>query len=132
MSKSAPDPASRILLTDSYDQIRKKLRGAVTDNDPAISYDPINRPGTSNLLTILGACTGQDARSCVPPESGHGKLKERVAEAIEAKIGGPRQEYMRLREDPGYLEEVAKSGAAKARELSNQTLHQVRKMIGLA
>ena len=65
MSKSNPDVRSRILLTDSYSQIRSKLRGAVTDSITGISYNPVpvNRPGISNPLTILAACREQGVES---------------------------------------------------------------------
>ncbi|KAF8319437.1 Nucleotidylyl transferase [Clavulina sp. PMI_390] len=53
MSKSAKDPKSRILLSDSRDEIARKIRKAVTDSETTISYDPIHRPGISNLLRIL-------------------------------------------------------------------------------
>lgn len=55
MSKSAPDASSRILLTDSDDDIARKIKRAVTDSEARIAYDPQSRPGVSNLLAILAA-----------------------------------------------------------------------------
>merc|ERR1711939_99457 len=52
MSKSDPNPKSRILLTDSNEVIRSKIKSAMTDSFDGISYEPERRPGVSNLLDI--------------------------------------------------------------------------------
>lgn len=133
MSKSAPDASSRILLTDTSSQIEKKIKGAVTDSIQGISYDPINRPGTSNLISILGACTGESVEQIVPryEGKGHGHLKKDVAEALESLIKGPRAEFARLQAEQGFLASIAAEGAAKAKERSSKTLNAVREMLGL-
>ena len=53
MSKSATNDWSRINMTDSDDEIAKKLRRAVTDSDFGITYDRENRPGVANLLEMV-------------------------------------------------------------------------------
>ncbi|KAG7570978.1 hypothetical protein FFLO_01072 [Filobasidium floriforme] len=58
MSKSAPNPNSRILITDPPEVIVKKIRGAVTDSERTLTWDPEERRGVSNLLRILDACQG--------------------------------------------------------------------------
>ncbi|KAJ7684379.1 hypothetical protein DFH06DRAFT_5420 [Mycena polygramma] len=135
MSKSAHDPNSRILLTDSAAQISAKLRAAVTDSIASgVTYDPVARPGTSNLLTILAACADEDVHDVAAARVGmsHGELKAEVAAAVEALVAPPRAEFERLRQDVGYLDQVAADGAAAARELSSQTMLQVRARIGLS
>ncbi|KAI6111219.1 Aminoacyl-tRNA synthetase, partial [Pisolithus sp. B1] len=101
MSKSSPDAASRILLTDSASEIKSKIRAAVTDSIPGISYDPVHRPGTSNLLTILAACTESDVQDVARTYSsrGHGRLKSDVADAVEELLKGPRSELERIRRE---------------------------------
>jgi len=133
MSKSSPDVASRILLTDTASQIKSKIRSAVTDSIQGITYDPVNRPGASNLLTILAASLDQDVeRVAAGYESkGHGALKQDVADAVEELLKGPREEFERIRHDKAYLAGVAKSGAEKAKVLSSETLGTVRRLIGL-
>jgi tryptophanyl-tRNA synthetase len=133
MSKSAPDIQSRILLTDTYSQITSKIRAAVTDSIPGITYDPLARPGTSNLLTILAACTGEDAAKVAGRYEGlgHGKLKTDVAEAVECALKGPREEFARVRMDTGFLLRVAREGAEKARVRSEATMRDVRSRVGL-
>jgi tryptophanyl-tRNA synthetase len=138
MSKSAPDARSRILLTDSPEDVIKKLKGAMTDSDPTIVYDPVARPGTANLLSILAACEGHERPSTTPGAvamrfagKGHAELKKEVAEAVIAFLEGPRKELERIKRDVTYLQEVEAEGARKAREISGKTLEEVRKRLGL-
>lgn len=133
MSKSAPDAASRILLTDSAKDISRKIKASVTDSLGNITYDPVARPGTSNLLAILAACTDEDVRVVAAryEGKGHGPFKVDVAEAVERLIEGPRKEFERIRGEREYLDEVAREGARKAKDRSEVTLKQVRVTIGL-
>lgn len=133
MSKSAPDANSRILLTDSYEEIKAKIRISVTDSIPGITHDPINRPGTSNLLTILSACLGEEVSLTAERyrEKNHGVLKADVVEALAEMLKGPRDEILRLRKDEGYLKGVVDEGARKAREISEKTMVEVRAKVGL-
>lgn len=64
----------------------------------------------------------------------HSDLKKDVAEAIEDALAKPRAEFARLTtgSEDGYLDEVARQGALKAREISGPVLEKVRKVIGLA
>ncbi|KAG5650936.1 hypothetical protein H0H81_010491 [Sphagnurus paluster] len=133
MSKSSPDLQSRILLTDTAAQIKSKIRSAVTDSTPGITYDPLARPGTSNLLTILSACTDEDVHAVAGryEGKGHGHLKADVAEAVEDLLKGPRTEFERIRHEKTFLEAVAKAGAERARERSEATMVCVRELLGL-
>jgi tryptophanyl-tRNA synthetase len=134
MSKSSPDTASRILLTDTSSQIKAKIRGAVTDSIQGITYDPVSRPGTSNLLTILAACTDNDVLEVAKryENKGHGYLKSEVTEAVEEVLKGPRAEFERIRHEKTFLKEVARKGASQALEISEATIDQVRRRVGLS
>lgn len=59
MSKSDPDPKSRISLLDNQDDITKKMKKAVTDSTSEVFYDLENRPGVSNLIGIHSAVSGK-------------------------------------------------------------------------
>ncbi|KAL4074545.1 hypothetical protein V8B97DRAFT_1868581 [Scleroderma yunnanense] len=134
MSKSSPDTASRILFTDTASQIKSKVKSAVTDSIHGISYDPIARPGTSNLLTILAACTDSDAPDVAKLYEckGHGQLKDDVVDAIEEMLRGPRAEFERIKREKLYLDDVARRGALKAMEHSSATIQEVKMCMGLA
>lgn len=132
MSKSSPVISSRILLTDTTSNILSKFKGAVTDSIRGITYDPVNRPGAANLLSIFAACTNEQAEGVAAryADKGHAELKIDVADAVENILKGPRAEFERLRKDQGYLAQVAKEGAEKAQELSGKTMKEVRDLVG--
>ena len=66
MSKSADSPHGTILVLDDLDEVAKKFKRAVTDTDNEVRFDPETKPGVSNLLSILGACTGRVTRRSWP------------------------------------------------------------------
>jgi len=131
MSKSAADPNSRILLTDSHETIIKRIRRAVTDSISGITFDPVERPGTSN---ILSACTGEVPAALAERYAGskHGSLKKDVAEAVEEALRKPRVEFARLCGDRTFLGQVARDGAEKGREHPSEMMREVRRRIGLS
>ena len=136
MSKSATDPRSRILLTDSAEEIRAKIGVAVTDSMPGITYDSALRPGVSNLIEILGHMDGRTDFEAVAGEfEGHSlkSLKERVADRVVEELSGIRREYGVIMREDGidYLDHVAAKGAEKAQQSAESTLDRVRKAVGL-
>jgi tryptophanyl-tRNA synthetase len=134
MSKSSPSIRSRILLTDTAAQIHSKIRDAVTDSISRITFDPDNRPGTTNLLTILAACTNEDVAVVARKyeSKGHERLKADVADVVEETIKTPRAEFEKIRHEKAHLNKIAKDGAEKARERSQATMHGVRSRLGLS
>ncbi|KLO19639.1 tryptophanyl-tRNA synthetase [Schizopora paradoxa] len=134
MSKSAADSNSRILLTDDYQTIRRKVRSAVTDSTPGVTFDPENRPGTSNLISILAGCTGEDATAVARrySDKGHGYLKNDVVEAVEEMLKEPRSELLRLKSDQAYLKSISEQGSREARQISSRTMEEVRRLVGLS
>lgn len=138
MSKSDSNPKSRILITDSREAIFSKVKGAVTDSIEGISYEPTTRPGVSNLLSILYHLNNgnfsslQDVGSECKDLSMRA-LKERVAEMVDATLSGIRDRYAEVMQRRGgaYLDEVAQSGAERARKSAERTMRDVREAIGL-
>lgn len=133
MSKSDEDENSLISLLDDPDAIRRKFRRAVTDSDAEIRYDPDNKPGVSNLLSILSACTGQGMEEIVADLEGrgYGELKDRTAEAVVAALMPIQQEFTRLMADKTYLAGILKENAQRADALAQRTLRRVYKKLGL-
>ena len=132
MSKSDPDE-SMISLADAPDAIRRKLKRAVTDSDGAIRYDPENKPGVSNLLSIYAAMAGVTPEQAAEELSGqgYGVLKEKVAEAVIEVLSPIQDEYRRLIADKAYIHDVLQKNAERAQALARRTLRKVYKKVGL-
>lgn len=145
MSKSDANAASRVLITDSAAEIRKKVMRAVTDSQSGfVSYDTAGRPGVSNLLEILAVLEGPETggvRRRTPAEvagdfagSQHPlkALKERTAEVVVAELRDVRERYMELLGDSDgkELDEIEALGAEKARASAEATMKLVKEAVG--
>ena len=132
MSKSDVNPKSRIELTDTADSIHEKIKKAVTDTTPSISYDPEARPGVSNLVEIYAAVTGRTPQEVVATAEGWDtvQFKEHLAAVVNERIAPIREEFTRLQTDKGHVENVLNSGAEKARAIASETYAQVLEVVG--
>lgn len=133
MSKSDPEECF-ISLLDEPDAVRRKIKRAVTDSDAEIRFDPENKPGVSNLLSIITSLTGQDMESLCAEMAGkgYGDLKTRTADAVIASLEPLQAEYKRLIADKQYLLDILLAGAEKANYLAVKTLRKVQKKVGFA
>ncbi len=131
MSKSDPDD-SFIGLLDTPDVVRRKMRRAVTDSETEIRYDPENKPGVSNLLSIYCALTGESMDNVVASFSskGYGDLKNAVADVIIDTLSPIQTEFHRYMADKSYLESVWRTGAERASRIAERTLSKAMKKIG--
>lgn len=133
MSKSDENAGNYIALLDDPKTIVKKVKRAVTDTDNHIRYDRDNKPGVSNLLTLLSGASGKSI-SALESEyegKGYGQLKTDTADAIVALLEPIQTEFHRLRDDETELMQVMKQGAAQARASANHTLTRVKVAMGL-
>ena len=132
MSKSDPDPGSRILVTDDADTIRRKIRRAITDSGTRVSYDRERKPGVSNLLDIMAAFTGRTVHELADEyeSGGYGGFKEAVAESVIAGLAPVRSAYVEL--DDRRVERIMEAGAETARDRAEKTMTEVRRRIGLS
>ncbi|GJF17296.1 tryptophan--tRNA ligase [Mycolicibacterium cyprinidarum] len=132
MSKSAATDAGLISLLDDPAKTAKKIRSAVTDSDREIRFDPAAKPGVSNLLTIQSAVTGVDIDKLVHSYAGrgYGDLKKETAEAVVEFVTPIKVRVDEFLADPAELESVLARGAARAREVSGQTLRRVYDRLG--
>ncbi|KAJ3348979.1 hypothetical protein GGF32_005885 [Allomyces javanicus] len=135
MSKSHANPKSRIDLTDSDATIAKKIRGAVTDSDPSVTWDPEHRPGVANLLSLYAACRDLDPAGLPEGELkgvvGMANLKQKVAECVVDTVRPVRDEYLRLGGEEGYVKAVLEEGNARARAEADATWEMVMKAVGM-
>ena len=132
MSKSENDDPGRVTLMDSPDTIMRLFKRAVTDCDACVRYDPENKKGVSNLMTIYAACSGKSFPEIEAEFEGrgYGDFKLAVGEAVVELLRPIREEASRLLMDRSYLETVCKNGAEKAEYIANKTLRKVYKKVG--
>ncbi len=131
MSKSAPSAAGALRLLDPPDVLRRKVMRAVTDNEAVVAYDPHRKPGVSNLLAILAACTGDDPYVLAGRFDRYGELKEAVADAVISVLAPIRDRCLRLSEDPHQVQAALRAGAKRAREVAGEKVSRAKAAIGL-
>jgi tryptophanyl-tRNA synthetase len=136
MSKSHLDPRSRILLTDNPDEITRKVMSALTDSVNSVSYDPVSRPGVSNLLQLL-SCFSDNPKSAeelgeIYAGLGLGDFKALVSQTIADSLEGIRARYTEVMAEDGgrYLDYVEAKGAERARANAEATMAIVRDAVG--
>lgn len=132
MSKSDTNKKAIITLLDDLKTIEKKIKSAVTDSEGVVSYDPINKPGVANLLTIEAALTGESIDSLVAKYegSGYGDFKASVAKAVTEHLAPIQERYAALLESE-ELDKILDAGAEKANHLANRTLKKMENAMGL-
>ena len=132
MSKSAENANGSIFLTDDRDTIIRKFKRAVTDSGSEIIFDPQNKAGVSNLLSIYSVFSGRSVEDAQKDFAGkgYGDLKLAVGETVADKLAPIQKEQERLLSDKAYLDGVLKSGAEKAAYVAGKTLAKVYKKIG--
>jgi tryptophanyl-tRNA synthetase len=130
MDKSDPVGSGVLFLLDGPDDIARKIARAVTDSDTgpdAVRRDPVRKPGVTNLMDIVTACTG----AAVEGVSTYGSLKRTATEAVLSVLDPLRKRYVELAEDPAYVAEVYAAGAAHCRAETAPVLSAARAAVGL-
>ena len=132
MSKSDPNEKSCIYLTDSENVIRKKIGSAVTDSETCVKYDVENKPGISNLLTILSACTNKPINELEEEfkDSNYGTFKKAVADAV-VELLKPIQERFTEYVNSKELDKILNKGRDNASYAASKMIRKVYKKIGL-
>jgi tryptophanyl-tRNA synthetase len=133
MSKSDTDDAiGTIRLLDPPDVIRRQIMRAVTDSENEVRHDEAAKPGVTNLLEILAACTDGDPVQLATAYSSYGALKQDVADAVLAVIEPLQKEYARLATDPAAIDGLLAQGRDRAIEASTPRLRAAVHAMGLA
>ena len=135
MSKSDEIGNGRVCLMDDPADIMRKFKRAVTDCDTerCVRYDPENKPGVANLMSIYSAVTGKSFAE-IEAEfegKGYGAFKPAVGEAVIETLRPIREEATRIIKDKAYLETMCRDGAERASYIAEKTLRKVRKKVGL-
>lgn len=132
MSKSDPNKKSFIEVVDEPDLVVEKCKKALTDPISEVYYDAENRPGVSNLIRIYHLTTGHAIDDIVKQFEGleTAKFKLALADVLIEKFKQTRDEFKRLRNDVGYLEEVLRRGESKAKPIAIETISQLKHLLG--
>ncbi|GHV41048.1 tryptophan--tRNA ligase [Clostridia bacterium] len=132
MSKSSDAAGDTVFVLDPPDIVRAKLKRAVTDSDGEIRYDPDNKPGVSNLLTIYASLSDKTSEEAAVEFAGqgYGVLKSAVAERIIQTTAPIQAEFTKILEDKAYLDGILTDGAKRAEKIAARTLTKLRKKIG--
>lgn len=131
MSKSADSDSGIVFLLDDDATIMRKFKRAVTDSESEVRYDRASKPGVSNLLDILSACTGRDVDALADEYSQYGPLKQDTGESVVEVLKPVRARYAELMSDPAQLSRLLRIGNERARDVAAATLRRVHGAIGL-
>ncbi|MEU4080342.1 tryptophan--tRNA ligase [Streptomyces venezuelae] len=132
MSKSASTPKGLINLLDDPKTTAKKVKSAVTDTETVIRFDPENKAGVSNLLTIMSTLTATSVEDLEKSYEGkmYGALKTDLAEVMVDFVTPFRTRTQEYLDDPETLDSVLAKGAEKARTVAAETLAQTYERMG--
>ena len=132
MSKSMPEGC--VFLMERPEDIQRKFKRAITDSDTenCVRFDPENKPGVANLMSIYAAVTGKTFEEIESEFAGqgYGKFKPVVGDAVIEHLRPIREESQRLLKDKAYLEGVYRDGAQRASYVAEKTLRKVYKKVG--
>ncbi|MEQ1722951.1 MAG: tryptophan--tRNA ligase [Pseudobdellovibrio sp.] len=133
MSKSDENEKNFVSIIDDPKKIEKKIKSAATDSGTEIKFDPENKAGVSNLLTIFSILSGRSIESLENDYVGkmYGHLKVDLAEVVLSTLKPVREEYDKLMMDRSHLEAQMAKGADRARVIASDTVKKVYDAVGL-
>ncbi|WP_069659753.1 tryptophan--tRNA ligase [Arcticibacter eurypsychrophilus] len=133
MGKSEGE-GNAVFLSDSPEEIRKKVMRAVTDGGP-LEMNQIKPDVIQNLFSLLSVVSSVDTythfddlyNNC---QIRYGDLKKQLAEDMIIATAPVRDRINDIASNSEYLRKVSKMGAEKARESASKTIKEVREIIG--
>ncbi len=132
MSKS--DPQGCVFIMDPPEEVARKFKRAVTDSDTenCVRYDPENKPGVANLMSIYSSVTGLSFAQIEHDFAGkgYGAFKPAVGDAVTELLRPVREESVRMIAEKEYLKSVYTDGAQRASAVARKTLRKVYKRVG--
>ncbi len=131
MSKSADSAYNYIALTDSPDEIRRKIRRAVTDSGAEVRADP-DKPALTNQLTIYSLLAGEPVEAVVTRYEGKGyaEFKKDLAEIVVEALAPFQRRMAELATDKGFTLDVLRDGAERAAAIAERTMAKVHDRMG--
>lgn len=134
MSKSAPkDDKGTIFILDDIEITKKKIMSACTDSEGKVYFDEENKPGISNLLSIVAVIEDLSIEDVSKKykDYTYKDFKTEVADKVAKFILKIQNEFYKYRNDEEYLRKILKDGADKARVLANKKIEEVKQIVGL-
>ena len=132
MSKSDNNEKSRINLLDPENIIKKRIKSAVTDSLGTVEYDPDNRPGISNLMTIYSVISGKSFDELTETYKGKGykEFKEDLGEVVYQELKPIQERYHQLL-NSNELDEILDQGRDAANKIAYKKIMKLNDRIGL-
>jgi tryptophanyl-tRNA synthetase len=132
MSKSSTSPRGCLYLLDEPNQMRKKIKSAVTDSEAEVRYDPEHKAGVSNLMNIYTALgnTTIEKLEAEYAGKGYGDFKGDLAEVVADRLGPIAARTKEFLADKAELDRILTAGAEKARHLAVRTITKAYKKVG--
>ncbi|WP_327710210.1 tryptophan--tRNA ligase [Streptomyces sp. NBC_00464] len=129
MSKSR---ANSVALSADEDTTARLIKGAKTDTERHITYDPEGRPGVSGLVLLAALCLDRDPHDVAEEIGGGGAaaLKRTVTDAVNARMAPMRARRAEFVRDMGYVRSVLRAGNERANAIADATLTEVREAMG--
>lgn len=132
MSKSDDGDVGYVLLSDSPDKIRQKIKAAVTDSGKEIIYDTVEKPAISNLLVIYSEFSSKSLAEIIGLYVGksYAEFKNDLAEVVVAGLAPIQEKLNQFRADDNAVISILNQGREKAKAIAGQTLADVKQKIG--
>lgn len=132
MSKSAESPNNYIAILDSPEEIRHKIKIAVTDSDKEIRYDPTTKAAISNLITIYSSFSGLPHFKIEKKykEKGYAEFKNDLAELLVNKLTPIQKRYRDITQDKKMILTILREGTINANKIAQKTLFETQKHVG--
>lgn len=132
MSKSDPNDKSRIDMLDPENIIKKRIKSAMTDSIGTVNYDPENRPGISNLMTIYSVITGIPFKDIESKYKGIGykEFKEDLGEIVYQELKPIQTRYYELINSK-ELDDILDNGRDRANQVASKKVFKLMDRVGL-
>lgn len=133
MSKSEENQKGVIRLLDTPEQIRKKIMSATTDSETLVKFDPVNKPGISNLINIYSSLTGEDIEEIERKfaEANYGTFKKEVADVVVSKITEIQERYNNILASD-ELDKILDEGRDYSRAIASTKFEDMKKKMGFS
>ena len=125
MSKSR---GNAIALAADADETARLLKGAKTDSERHITYDPATRPEVSSLLLLAALCQNRTPEQVAADigSAGAAALKKTVTESVNEYLTPIRARRTEYAQDRAFLRQTLREGNERARAVADTTLAEVR------